>query len=530
MTTQNKGIPTNSKSWNSLRDHANIFRDKGFRLHSLFTLNEKRFDQFSIEHEGLLLDFSKNFLTNETLQLLVELANECRLSESIEAMFCGERINNTEGRPALHTALREPETNSDRPEVAKVLTRMEALVNQVHSSSWTGFNGKPITDVVNIGIGGSDLGPAMISEALRPWSTAKIKTHYLSNLDPAHADICLGDLEPETCLFIVASKSFTTLETQQNTQLAKRWYLRNGGDESRISRHFIACTSNIEAATILGIDEENIFPLWDWVGGRFSLWSAIGLPIAMDIGMENFRQLLAGAHAMDQHFQNAPLQENIPVVLALISIWYRQFFAATSTAVVPYSQRLKLLPDYLQQLCMESLGKSVDRAGNEVPGRTGDVIWGAVGSNGQHSFFQLLHQGTEFIPVDLIAFANSDTNEADQHTHLLANCFSQGVALMKGSDGDGDNHKFIAGNKPCNTLLMKQLDPYTLGGLIAMYEHKVFAQSIIWNINAFDQWGVELGKKLSSTVYKAFGNADKAAALDNSTSNLISKVMSQKSG
>ena len=520
----NKGIPKSTKSWESLRDHAKTFKKDGFRLSSLFEQNEGRFQKFSLQQEDLLLDFSKNYLTDETLNLLVELANECQLPESIEAMFNGEEINSTEQRPALHTALREPEDISKRPEVAETLKRMESIVDQVRSGSWTGFGGEQISDVVNIGIGGSDLGPAMISEALSTFETGNIKIHYLSNLDPAHAESCLRELKPESTLFIIASKSFTTLETRQNTEFAKHWFLTKGGDESLISRHFIASTSNVEAALEMGIVEENIFPLWDWVGGRFSLWSAIGLPIAMGIGMQNFRQLLAGAHAMDQHFRHAPFEENIPVLMALLSIWYTGFFEAKSCALVPYSQKFKLLPNYLQQLYMESLGKSVDLQGNSVSTNTGEVIWGSVGSNGQHSFFQLLHQGTEFIPVDFIALANCDTDAAEQHQHLLANCFSQSIALMEGSDDDSDSHKIIRGNKPSNTLLLRELNPYILGNLIALYEHKVFTQSVIWNINAFDQWGVELGKKLSTSVFNAFEDTKEASTLDDSTLNLIKKV------
>ncbi len=528
MENGNIGTPGSTKSWKSLEDHAKTFRQEGFRLSSLFEQGNSRFQQFSLQQEDLLLDFSKNFLTEQTLNLLVELARECRLGESIEAMFNGEEVNNTEQRPALHTALREPEGTGQRPEVASTLRQMESIVEQVHNGSWTGFSGERITHVVNIGIGGSDLGPAMISEALATFETGKVKLHYLSNLDPSHAESCLRGLKPDNTLFIIASKSFTTLETKKNAELARQWYLSLGGDESLISRHFIASTSNVKAAIEMGINEDNIFPLWDWVGGRFSLWSAIGLPIAMGIGMDNFRQLLAGAHAMDQHFRHSPLDKNIPVILALITIWYTGFFDARSNAVIPYMQRLNLFPSYLQQLYMESLGKSVDLQGNEVSGNTAEVIWGAVGSNSQHSFFQLLHQGTEFIPVDFIALAHSDTDSTEQHQQLLANCFSQSIALMQGSDGDGQPHRFISGNKPSNTLLIKKLTPYNLGSLIALYEHKVFTQSVIWNINAFDQWGVELGKKLSSKVFNAFTDTKEASRLDDSTANLINKVKSSK--
>lgn len=508
----------------ALQKHSEEFKRKDFRLSALFGPDSNRFQEYSLSHEGLLLDFSKNFINPRTLSLLVDLAEQSQLPAAIEAMFNGEEINTTEQRAALHIALRDPSTDTSTPEVSASLERIEKLVAQVHGGEWKGYSGKAITDVVNLGIGGSDLGPAMVCDALKPSSTPKLNVHFVSNIDPSHLHNTLKDLQAETTLFVVASKSFSTLETLTNAEAARDWLLQRT-DATATAKHFVAITTNLSAATEFGIEEQNLYPLWDWVGGRFSLWSAIGLPIALAIGMDGFRQLLAGAHSMDEHFRTAPPKKNLPIILALLNFWYREYFDAHSTAVVPYSQRLNLLPSFLQQLCMESLGKSVDKQGAPIEHNTGDIIWGTAGTNGQHSYFQLLHQGTEFIPVDFIAAANSDAEGSGQaHQQLLANCFSQSLALMEGKLNADSAHKVVAGNKPSNTLLLEELNPYNLGMLLALYEHKVYALSVLWNINAFDQWGVELGKKLSTKVFAAMSAETDQELLDASTQGLIQKV------
>jgi len=519
-----------TNAWKELQHHSEQFQHPEFRLSDLFADSGSRFQSFSLRHENLLLDFSKNFLKDETLRLLLELAEELELPKAIEAMFAGEKINSTEQRPALHTALRAPRASSNFPEVSDSLSRIEKLVNQIHSGQWKGYSNKKIENVVNIGIGGSDLGPAMATSALSQFAKGAVQLHFVSNIDPSHLESTLKGLDPETTLFVVASKSFNTLETLQNAMAARAWLIQQSDDESRVAKHFVAISTNAVAAHQFGIADDNLFPVWDWVGGRFSLWSAIGLPIALSIGMENFRQLLAGAHSMDLHFQNSKLSENMPVVMALLTFWYGSFFNAHSSAVTPYSQNLNLLPSFLQQLYMESLGKSTDLQGNPVTNNTAEVLWGTAGTNGQHSYFQLLHQGTEFIPVDFIACATSSSNssaqQSEQQQQLLANCFSQSLALMTGttngrSGHEENSHKQVAGNKPSNTLLLSKLDPFTLGSLIALYEHKVYVLSVLWNINAFDQWGVELGKKLSTEVFEAIQNPSSSENLDDSTANLI---------
>jgi len=490
--------PTDTAAWNALLAHSKEFKQRDFRMSELFHGSNNRFDSFSLRHENLLLDYSRNYLNDAT---------------------------NSEQRAALHVALREPGESSEHSEVIDTLARMEKFVNRVQAGSWPGFDSNRITDVINIGIGGSDLGPALVTDALSAFATGHVKLHFVSNIDPSHIATTLLDLQPESTLFIIASKSFSTEETQQNAAAGRRWFLSKIEDENAIRNHFVAITENSAAATKFGIDPKYIFPLWDWVGGRYSLWSAIGLPIALAIGMNNFRQLLAGAHSMDQHFKNADLADNMPVMMALITIWYRGFFDCHSTAVVPYSQGLKLLPAYLQQLYMESLGKSVDVNGVAISIDTGEVLWGGVGSDGQHSYFQLLHQGSDFIPVDFIAFATAAVADAEsQHRALLANCFSQSLALMAGETDPESPHQYIEGNKPSNTLLLSALTPYNLGSLIAVFEHKVYVQSVIWNINAFDQWGVELGKRLSRQVFDALEAPGEPSGLDDSTTSLIKKV------
>lgn len=515
---------TDLPAWQSLADHARRCQRPGFRLADLFQAEPDRFSRYSFELDGLLLDCSRHFIDQQTSDDLVQLAQQCQLDEAIAAMFRGDHINNTEDRPALHVALRQPAGVNQHPEVLETLQRMEDFVNAVHGGDWRGHSGKPITAVVNLGIGGSDLGPSMVSEALGCYSHGELQVRFVSNVDPLHFQRTVMDLDPDTTLFIVASKSFTTLETHQNAAAARRWFLAKGNNETAIARHFVAITTNLKAAAEFGIPEANLFPMWDWVGGRYSLWSAIGLPIALAVGMENFRQLLAGAYAMDEHFRQAPLAANMPVMMALLTVWYTGFFNAHSTAVVPYYQSLAQFPSYLQQLYMESLGKRVDRAGKPIQWNSGEVVWGTTGTNGQHSYFQLFHQGTEFIPVDFIAVARSAGGDSQAHQHLLANCLSQSLALMQGTPDESNPHKQVPGNRPSSTLLLAELDPYHLGMLIALYEHKVYVQSVIWDINAFDQWGVELGKRLSKTLFAALTDSEQQGALDGSARGLIDTI------
>jgi len=516
---------TKLPAWQALSDHAARFQQHESTLGQLFANNPTRFQEFSLELDGLLLDYSRHFIDSEIRNSLLALAEQRQLKEAIAAMFRGDAINNTEQRPALHVALRQPAEVNQHPEVIETLKRMEDFVGAVHSGDWRGRSGKQISTVVNLGIGGSDLGPAMVSEALGRFTHAGIEVRFVSNVDPVHFQRTVADLDPDTTLFIVASKSFTTLETHQNAAAARSWFLGAGNDESGIARHFVAITTNLEAAAEFGIPEANLFPMWDWVGGRYSLWSAIGLPIAMALGMDHFRQLLAGAHAVDEHFRQAPLAENMPVLMALLTVWYTGFFNAHSTAVVPYYQTLAQFPSYLQQLYMESLGKRVDKAGKPIDWTSGEVVWGTTGTNGQHSYFQLFHQGTEFIPVDFIAVAKPGVTGADEaHQHLLANCLSQSLALMEGTPDEANPHKQVPGNRPSNTLLLADLDPSRLGMLIALYEHKVFTQSVIWDINAFDQWGVELGKRLSRTLFSALSDSAQRDSLDGSSQGLINTI------
>lgn len=535
--------PSRSTSWPKLFTHLQQLQEGDRRISDLFTADPNRFESFSAQEGNILLDYSKNFVTHETLELLFQLAEEAELSSAIKAMFRGEKINNTEGRQALHVALRTPLPEAD-PQfnalVQETLTKMRNFVSRVHDGQWVGYSGKAITSVVNIGIGGSDLGPVMVTKALRAFHVKQLNVYFVSNVDPVHMSETLSNLDPETTLFIIASKTFTTLETLQNATFAKRWYLANGGDETQVGKHFIAVSANVAKAKAFGIDEANIFPLWDWVGGRYSLWSAIGLPIALAVGMDNFEELLAGARVIDEHFANTPAEHNIPVIMGLLAVWHSDFLGATSQAILPYSHSLHLFPAFLQQLEMESLGKSVQSNGQGVSGNTGPVVWGSAGTNGQHSFHQLLHQGTHLIPADFIAVRNpQDANHAEQHAHLLANCFSQSQALMQGkseslaqreliaqgmSEEDASElakHKMIPGNKPSTTIMLSEISPQNLGSLIAIYEHKVFVESIVWRINAFDQWGVELGKQLGVTLFGAITNKVPCTQFDSSTNGLI---------
>jgi glucose-6-phosphate isomerase len=534
------GLP----AWQALREHRQQMA--AFSMRDAFASNPQRFEQFSLNQCGLLLDYSKNLASEQTLQLLIELAEQSQLPASIQSLFQGEQVNASEGRAALHTALRSPIGRTLKldgvdliPQVHRVLNQMTELVGRIHSGLWRGYTDKPITDVVNIGIGGSFLGPELVSEALRPFTQRGVWCHYLANIDGSEFRELTARLNPQTTLFIVSSKSFSTLETLKNALAARDWYLALGGPREELHKHFIAVTSNAPAAIEFGIKAENIFPMWDWVGGRYSLWSAIGLPIALAIGITNFKELLAGAYAMDQHFTQAPLAQNMPVILALLGIWYGNFWGAKSQAILPYDHYLRNFTKHLQQLDMESNGKSVRQDGSSVDFSTGPVIWGGVGCNGQHAYHQLLHQGTELIPADFIVPANSFSPLADHHQWLFANCLSQSQALMHGktrSEAETElrqqglseaevqrlsPHKVIPGNRPSNMLVLNRVDPLTLGALIALYEHKVFVQSAIWGINAFDQWGVELGKELGKGVYQRLTGELKEPASDASTQGLI---------
>ncbi len=516
--------PTRSSAWQQLAQHAQRFQESGFRLDSLFADNSERFAQYSLQVGDVLADFSKHFIDSDSKAALLQLAADQQLDAAIAAMFAGADINNTEQRPALHIALREG--GSGRfPEVTQTLKKMETFVAAIHDKSWRGYTGEAITDVVNIGIGGSDLGPAMVSEALADFHVPDLSVHFVSNVDPNHLHSVLQKVNPATTLFVIASKSFTTLETHQNAAAARRWFLAQAEDPAYIAKHFIAISTNLQAAAEFGIAAENLFPMWDWVGGRYSLWSAIGLPIALAVGFARFEELLSGAQQMDTHFRDTALDVNLPVLLGLLTVFYTGFFNAHTTAVIPYCQPLSQFPTYLQQLYMESLGKRVRKDGSAVDTNTGEVLWGTAGTNGQHSYFQLMHQGCEFIPVDFIAFAQTPVADSDeQHRHLLANCLSQSLALMAGKPGEENPHKQVPGNRPSTTLIAPALTPATLGSLIALYEHKVYVQSVIWDINAFDQWGVELGKVLSKSMFAAFSDDNTAAALDGSSAGLLQQL------
>lgn len=540
-------------AWHTLQQHYQSMQ--AFNLRQAFAEDPQRFSRFSLEKEGLLLDYSKNLISEQTLQLLIDLAEQMQLKPAIEALFAGERVNASEQRPALHTALRRPigdrlllDGQNIMPAVHQVLHKMTQLVGQIHNGLWRGYSEESITDVVNIGIGGSYLGPELVSEALLPFTQKGVRCHYLANIDGSEFHALAAQLRAQTTLFIVSSKSFGTQETLKNAQAARRWYLARGGSERELHRHFIAVTSNTQAAVEFGILPENIFPLWDWVGGRYSLWSAIGLPIALTIGMSNFKDLLAGAHSMDQHFQEAPFAQNMPVIMALLGVWYRNFWGAQSHAILPYDHYLRNITKHLQQLDMESNGKNVRQDGSALSYNSGPVIWGGVGCNGQHAYHQLLHQGTALIPADFIVPVVSYNPVADHHQWLYANCLSQSQALMQGKTRTEAEqelraqgldeaevqrltpHKIIPGNRPSNTLALERISPRRLGALVALYEHKVFVQSVIWGINAFDQWGVELGKALGKEVYQRLTENDQAPAEDASTQGLIDYFRSRHRG
>ena len=526
--------PTFTKAWEKLQSHYKLLQNQS--LQSLFVENPNRVNAFHLQWEDFLLDYSKNKITEETFQLLLELAEETELKKAIQLQFQGEKINETEGRAVLHTALRT--TENIIPEIAAVKNKIKTFSESIISGEKKGFTNLPFTDIVNIGIGGSDLGPAMAVEALQFYKN-HLNVHFVSNIDGDHVAEILKKLNPETTLFVVVSKTFTTQETLSNAETIKKWFLQFGNQEA-IAQHFVAVSTNIEKATEFGIHETNIFPMWDWVGGRFSLWSAVGLSLVLSIGYSNFEQLLLGAQKMDSHFQNAEFHENLPVILALIGIWHNNFFGAETEAIIPYSQYLQKLVPYLQQAVMESNGKSVDRNGNPVDYQTGTIIWGEPGSNSQHAFFQLLHQGTKLIPVDFIGFKQSLHGEVSHHQKLMSNFFAQTEALLMGiseeairNQATSSNEKVIPykvfeGNKPSNTLLIDQLTPESLGKLLALYEHKIFVQGIIWNIYSYDQWGVELGKKFATTILDEI-KRNTVSSHDSSTSFLIQQFLDSSS-
>lgn len=536
--------PITTKAWKALEAYFAEFN--GTQIKDLFAKDEKRFEKYSLQFEDILLDFSKNIVDDKVRSLLVELAEECGLKAAIKSEFSGEKINQTENRSVLHVALRNRSNTpilvdgkDVMPEVNEVLDQMKAFSESIISGEWKGYSGKAITDIVNIGIGGSDLGPLMVTEALKPYKKENIKLHFVSNVDGTHIAETLKAVNPETTLFIVASKTFTTQETMTNANSAKSWFLEAAKDESAVAKHFVALSTNASAVAAFGIDTKNMFRFWDWVGGRYSLWSAIGLSIACAIGFDNYVALLEGAHAMDNHFKSADFDENLPVILALIGIWYNNFYGAETEAILPYDQYMHRFSAYFQQGNMESNGKYVDRNGDKVTYQTGPIIWGEPGTNGQHAFYQLIHQGTKLIPCDFMAPAISHNPLSDHHPKLLANFFAQTEALMVGKTPEqveaelkaaGKSADEIAallpfkvfeGNKPTNSVLFKQLTPFTLGALIAMYEHKIFTQGIIWNIFSFDQWGVELGKQLANQILPELGGDEKVTAHDGSTNGLI---------
>jgi glucose-6-phosphate isomerase len=538
---------TRSAAWRALQRHAEGMA--AVHLRDLFAGDADRFTRFSLRLDDVLLDYAKNRVTDETMRLLLDLARAAGLEAWRARMFEGNRINVTENRAVLHVALRNGsgrailvDGRDVMPDVNAVLARMRDFSERVRSGAWRGHTGEIVTDVVNIGIGGSDLGPCMVCEALNPYQRPDLRPHFVSNVDGAHLLDTLAPLDPARTLFIVASKTFTTQETMTNAASARRWLVERLGDEAAVARHFVAVSTNAEAVAAFGIRIDNMFEFWDWVGGRYSLWSAIGLPIALAVGFARFEELLAGAHAMDEHFRTAPLERNMPAILALLGIWYRDFLGACSHAVLPYSQHLHRLPAYLQQADMESNGKSVRRDGARVDYATGPIVWGESGTNGQHAFYQLLHQGTELVPADFLAAAESLTPLGDHQDKLLANFFAQTEALAFGktaeevraelerqglSGGALDAlvpHKVFEGNRPTNSILFRRLDPATLGKLIALYEHKIFTQGVLWDINSFDQWGVELGKQLAKVILPQLAGRAPIASHDSSTNGLINHM------
>ncbi|WP_318492086.1 glucose-6-phosphate isomerase [Photobacterium leiognathi] len=536
--------PTQTQAWQDLTAHFEQAQD--FQLSDLFANDNARFSKFSAQFgSDILVDYSKNLITEETLTKLFALAKETELDAAIADMFSGAKINRTEDRAVLHVALRNRSNTpimvdgeDVMPAVNAVLEKMKSFSERIISGEWKGYTGKEITDIVNIGIGGSDLGPYMVSEALGAYKT-RLNMHFVSNVDGTHIAETLKDLNPETTLFLIASKTFTTQETMTNALSARDWFLAKAEDKAHVAKHFAALSTNSEAVAEFGIDTDNMFEFWDWVGGRYSLWSAIGLSICLAVGFDNFVALLDGGHAMDKHFAEAPLEQKLPVILALIGIWYNNFHGAETEAILPYDQYMHRFAAYFQQGNMESNGKYVDRGGNPVDYQTGPIIWGEPGTNGQHAFYQLIHQGTKLIPCDFIAPAISHNPLGDHHPKLMANFFAQTEALAFGKSREQVEAEFIAagksledvkdlvefkvfeGNRPTNSILVKEITPYTLGALIALYEHKIFTQGVIWNIFSFDQWGVELGKQLANQILPELNNAETIASHDSSTNGLI---------
>jgi glucose-6-phosphate isomerase len=536
---------TSTQSYKYLTDHYIDIVSKS--LKELFESDNQRFEKFSLQFEDILLDFSKNRIDEQTLALLIQLARECGVNEAIDAMYSGEKINVTEGRPVLHIALRNRSNTpvyvdgkDVMPDVNSVLAHMKEFSEAIISGSWKGYTGKAITDVVNIGIGGSDLGPVMVTEALKAYKN-HLNLHFVSNVDATHIVETLKTVDPETTLFLIASKTFTTQETMSNAHSARDWFIKNGGKDEDVAKHFAALSTNAEGVEKFGIDTKNMFEFWDWVGGRYSLWSAIGLSIALSIGFDNFVELLDGAHAIDNHFKTTPLEQNLPAILALIGVWHNNFFEAETEAILPYDQYMHRFAAYFQQGDMESNGKHVDRNGKHVDYQTGPVIWGEPGTNGQHAFYQLIHQGTKLIPCDFIAPAQSHNPLGEHHNMLLSNFFAQTEALMNGKSEEeviaelkkaGKTEEEISeiapfkvfeGNRPTNSILVKKITPRTLGSLIAMYEHKIFVQGIIWNIYSFDQWGVELGKQLAGKILPELKGNEDITSHDSSTNGLINQ-------
>uniref|UniRef100_UPI004047EB7E glucose-6-phosphate isomerase n=1 Tax=Algoriphagus sp. TaxID=1872435 RepID=UPI004047EB7E len=535
--------PTSTTAWSKLVDLAQNYQH--LTITELFDQKD-RFEKYSLEFEDLLVDFSKNRLPDDVFEALLQLAQEAALPKAIESMFVGQAINQTENRAVLHTALRNRSNTpilvdgkDVMPEINQVLSQMKAFATQIHQGTWLGYTGKPITALVNIGIGGSDLGPVMVTEALKAYQNSNLKLYFVSNVDGTHVAETLKHVDPETTLFFIASKTFTTQETMTNAHSARSWFMEHAHDEHAIAKHFVALSTNSKLVSEFGIDPQNMFTFWDWVGGRYSLWSAIGLPIACAVGFDRFEELLSGAHSMDRHFRNSPLNQNIPVILALIGIWNSNFLGATSEAILPYDQYLHRFAAYFQQGNMESNGKYVGRDGKKVNYSTGPIIWGEPGTNGQHAFYQLIHQGTHLIPCDFIAPAQSHNPLGDHHIKLLSNFFAQTEALMNGKNlaaveeemkkaGKSKEeiqriapHRVFEGNRPTNSILVKQITPYTLGQLIALYEHKIATQGMIWNIFSFDQWGVELGKVLANGILPELAGDEPVNSHDSSTNGLI---------
>lgn len=533
-----------SPAWRALEKHQH--ETENLHMRDLFAADPGRFDRFSLRLGEILFDYSKNRITDQTMPLLFDLARQANLAEKIKAMFEGKKINNTENRAVLHTALRN---RSNRPVfvdgqdvmpgIRRVLARMQAFSDSIRSGEWKGYTGKPITDIINIGIGGSDLGPKMVAEALKPYGHPRLHMHYVSNVDSSDLVEVLKSLDPQTALFLVASKTFTTQETMANANSARQWFLNSAGDEKAIALHFAAMSTNTEAVRKFGIDPKNMFEFWDWVGGRYSLWSAIGLSIVIYLGMQRFEELLEGAYQVDEHFRSAPFEQNIPVIMGLLGIWYNNFFGAETYAILPYDQYLLHFPGYFQQGDMESNGKGVTREGEWIDYTTGPIIWGQPGTNGQHAFYQLIHQGTKLIPCDFLAAAQTQNPLGEHHTLLLSNFLAQTEALMKGKTPDearaeleADGYsgerleklvpaKTFPGNRPTNSIVYPRLTPSVLGSLIALYEHKIFTQGTIWEINSFDQMGVELGKQLAKKILPELKSSQPVTSHDASTNNLI---------